>query len=174
VAVTPDGRYVVSGSLDKTLRVWDLATGQTKTTLQGHTDWVNAVATALLELRAFSRIGRQRVPLSRFHRSRKTSLKPASANLCATSSTSYDELSYCSGKGRNLIRSRLHRNPFCSVVSSKCPNRKQIFQEDIPCLNRYPTGLDFSPRMFRTEWSKELCFDVDADSCPVLTAKSGL
>ena len=28
VAVTPDGRYVVTGSLDDTARVWDLATGQ--------------------------------------------------------------------------------------------------------------------------------------------------
>ena len=34
MAVTPDGRHVVSGSLDHTLRVWDLATGETKTTLQ--------------------------------------------------------------------------------------------------------------------------------------------
>ena len=44
VAVTPDGRHVVSGSDDNTLRVWDLATGETKTTLQGHTNSVNAVA----------------------------------------------------------------------------------------------------------------------------------
>jgi len=44
VAVTPDGRHVVSGSDDHTLRIWDLATEETKTTLQGHTDWVSAVA----------------------------------------------------------------------------------------------------------------------------------
>ena len=44
VAVTPDGRQVVSGSEDKTLRVWDLATGKTKMTLQGHTESVIAVA----------------------------------------------------------------------------------------------------------------------------------
>jgi NB-ARC domain/TIR domain/APAF-1 helical domain/WD domain, G-beta repeat len=44
VAVTPDGRHAVSGSYDTTLRVWDLATGETKTTLQGHTGWVHAVA----------------------------------------------------------------------------------------------------------------------------------
>ena len=44
VAVTPDGRHVVSGSDDKTLRVWDLATGETKTTLKGHSNRVNAVA----------------------------------------------------------------------------------------------------------------------------------
>src|SRR5271166_4091467 len=44
VAVTPDGRYVVSGSDDGKLRVWDLATGETKTTLQGHTSWVTAMA----------------------------------------------------------------------------------------------------------------------------------
>jgi WD40 repeat protein len=44
VVVTPDGRYVVSGSKDETLRVWDLTTGETKRTLQGHTNGVSAVA----------------------------------------------------------------------------------------------------------------------------------
>ena len=43
VVVTRDGRYVVSSSADHTLRVWDLATGQPKTTLQGHTSRVSAV-----------------------------------------------------------------------------------------------------------------------------------
>jgi WD40 repeat protein len=44
VAVTRDGRRVVSASSDATLRLWDLGTGQTLRTLQGHTDKVNAVA----------------------------------------------------------------------------------------------------------------------------------
>jgi WD40 repeat protein len=33
VAVTPDGRHIVSASYDDTLRVWDLQTGETKATL---------------------------------------------------------------------------------------------------------------------------------------------
>jgi WD40 repeat protein len=44
VAVTPDGRRVLSGSSDNTLRVWDVASGQTLKTLQGHNGGVNAVA----------------------------------------------------------------------------------------------------------------------------------
>jgi WD40 repeat protein/serine/threonine protein kinase len=44
VAVTPDGRHIVSGSRDHTLRMWDLGTGRCLTTLQGHTDNVNSVA----------------------------------------------------------------------------------------------------------------------------------
>jgi len=44
VAITADGRYVISGSDDNTLRVWDLATGETKTTLRGHSSSVFAVA----------------------------------------------------------------------------------------------------------------------------------
>ena len=44
VAVTPDNLYVVSGSYDKTLCVWDLMTGETKTTLHGHTGSISAVA----------------------------------------------------------------------------------------------------------------------------------
>ena len=32
----PDGRRVVSGSLDNTLKVWDVATGECLATLEGH------------------------------------------------------------------------------------------------------------------------------------------
>jgi WD40 repeat protein/energy-coupling factor transporter ATP-binding protein EcfA2 len=44
VAITPDGRRVVSGSDDHTLKVWDIETGRELRTLTGHTDWVHAVA----------------------------------------------------------------------------------------------------------------------------------
>ena len=44
VAVSPDGRRVVSASYDQTLKVWDLETGQELRTLAGHSDSVNAVA----------------------------------------------------------------------------------------------------------------------------------
>ena len=36
VAVFPDGRRVVSASSDKTLKVWDVATGECVATLEGH------------------------------------------------------------------------------------------------------------------------------------------
>ena len=44
VAWSPDGTQIVTGSTDKTARVWDVATGQTVAILEGHTDVVNAVA----------------------------------------------------------------------------------------------------------------------------------
>ena len=36
----PDGRRVVSGSEDKTLKVWDVATGECVATLEGHSESV--------------------------------------------------------------------------------------------------------------------------------------
>ena len=44
VAVSPDGRFIVSGSHDKTVKVWDAASGRLLRSLDGHTDWVRAVA----------------------------------------------------------------------------------------------------------------------------------
>ena len=44
VAVTPDGRRIVSGSHDKTIKVWDAESGRLLRTLEGHTAWVKAVA----------------------------------------------------------------------------------------------------------------------------------
>jgi len=57
VALTPNGRRAVSGSADNTLRVWDLETGETLKTLQGHTSSVGSVA--------LSPDGRQAVSASR-------------------------------------------------------------------------------------------------------------
>jgi WD40 repeat protein len=44
VTVALDGSLAVSASLDKTLKIWDLNTGQVLRTLTGHTDWVTRVA----------------------------------------------------------------------------------------------------------------------------------
>jgi WD40 repeat protein len=45
VAITPDGQHAVSGGQDKTLKIWDLATGRWVRTMyrHGHTRWVTSV-----------------------------------------------------------------------------------------------------------------------------------
>ncbi|MFI0482937.1 protein kinase [Actinomadura sp. 9N215] len=44
VAMTPDGRYAVSGGYDNSVRVWDLGEGRCLRTLKGHRGHVDAVA----------------------------------------------------------------------------------------------------------------------------------
>jgi WD40 repeat protein len=44
VAFSPDGKTLVTGSADHTVRLWDPATGQATATLTGHTDIVLSVA----------------------------------------------------------------------------------------------------------------------------------
>jgi WD40 repeat protein len=44
VAFSPDGKTLVSGSEDQTMRLWDISSGQGLMTLQGHTDGVRSAA----------------------------------------------------------------------------------------------------------------------------------
>ncbi|MCP5106486.1 MAG: NACHT domain-containing protein [bacterium] len=41
---SPDGRFVVSGSRDNTVKLWDAQNGRLMTTLKGHDNWVKSAA----------------------------------------------------------------------------------------------------------------------------------
>jgi len=44
VSFSLDGKRIVSGSFDNTLKVWDAQTGQETLTLKGHSSYVNSVS----------------------------------------------------------------------------------------------------------------------------------
>ncbi|MBN2546968.1 MAG: PD40 domain-containing protein [Spirochaetes bacterium] len=44
IAFSPDGKYIISASWDKTLKLWDVSTGKELRTFQGHYNKVTAVA----------------------------------------------------------------------------------------------------------------------------------
>jgi WD40 repeat protein len=44
VAYSPDGQFIASGSNDKTVKLWDAASGRLIRTFEGHEDWGYSVA----------------------------------------------------------------------------------------------------------------------------------
>ena len=44
IAFSPDGARLVSGSADRTIKLWDVKTGECLQTLEGHSNWVMSVA----------------------------------------------------------------------------------------------------------------------------------
>jgi WD40 repeat protein len=54
VTVLADGSRALSGSDDRTLRLWDLATGKMLRTFEGHRNWIAAVAMLADDTRALS------------------------------------------------------------------------------------------------------------------------
>ena len=49
VCFSPDGRYILSGSSDNLIKLWDVETGKEVRTFKGHILWANSVSFSLME-----------------------------------------------------------------------------------------------------------------------------
>ena len=104
VSFSPDGRFVVSGSYDNTVRVWEASTGRQTALCEGHTDWVRSVS--------FSPDGRYVVSGSRDNTvrvweastGRQTALCEGHTNSVSSVSFSPDGRYVVSGSGDNTVR----------------------------------------------------------------------
>jgi WD40 repeat protein len=47
---TPDGQFIVSGGLDRTLKLWDIRTGQCYRTLAGHSELIYTLLVGSVQL----------------------------------------------------------------------------------------------------------------------------
>merc|ERR1712187_731668 len=46
ICFSPDGKQIISGALDRAVRIWDVQTRHCNWALRGHDEWVNGVAVA--------------------------------------------------------------------------------------------------------------------------------
>ena len=47
IAFSPDGQTLASSSVDRTIRIWDIHSGECLNIFQGHASWVNCIAYSL-------------------------------------------------------------------------------------------------------------------------------
>ncbi|OQV10217.1 WD domain-containing protein, partial [Cladophialophora immunda] len=94
VVFSPDGSRVASGSDDKTVRVWDVQTGECQHTLEGHSDWVRDVV--------FSPDGSRVVSGSDDNTVRVWDLQTGAAMLCYQTDTYSNHVEF-SDSGSNIL-----------------------------------------------------------------------
>ena len=147
VAYSPDGKYVCSGSMDNTVRLWNTETGLAVRTLNGHTDRVNSVS--------FSPDGRyicsgsldETVRLWNSETGKTVRMFEDYSNLVKSVTFSPDGLYFCAGGNFGM---QLYLNPFTTWANSRdglFKRHTDFFQPKIDSLRAANSSLgQFLPR----------------------------
>jgi WD40 repeat protein len=107
---SPDGSRVASGSHDKTVRVWDVQTGECQSTLEGHSDGVESVV--------FSPDGSRVASGSHDGTVRAWDIASTTELLCYDAGIRNNEIEFCADSTRILINGKSVLIPLQTLLFS--------------------------------------------------------
>jgi WD40 repeat protein/serine/threonine protein kinase len=147
VALSPDGRWVLSGSEDKTLRLWELSSGKCVRTFEGHKELVTSVALSVDGRWALSGSDDKTLRLWEVSSGKCVRTFEGHTSFVSSVALSVDGLWAVSGGYDNTLR-------LWEVSSGKCV---RTFEKDYGCVRSVALSAD-------GRWALSACSSVP---CPM-------
>jgi WD40 repeat protein len=157
VVFTPDGNTLASGSRDKTIKLWNVRSGESEFTLKGHTAFVSAVAFACDGKTLASGSGDQTIKLWDVESGKELRTLKGHVGDISTVTFAYDGKALASGSRDSTVRlwNIKNGNPSHIFVGHTGPVTTLAFSPQGNTL--VSGGLDGSVRLWSVETGREIC-----------------